>query len=477
MSPARGSQQQERDISEPLAAALGHQVAVPGDAAYGESLQRVFFADAAMRHPSCVVRPETSADVSAAMRIASKQGTQVTVRGGGLSSLCTADQAVMLDLSASLNTGVVAGDRVRVGGGATIGTLLNVLAPRSRIVPVGITPMAGLGLATRGGVGYLTRSLGLTLDFLEEVELVVPSGDILRVSDASTGDEADLWWAVRGCAPHFGVVTSATFRSHALGPVSVHRAVFPLDALSAYFDLAPTLPNDTSMSAVVAPCLASGTEPVLFTYTVSPGGAAGAERAAASVRELATAAGTPPLIELAGTYRFLDAMPAMSIPGLDGTEPTGPQPPVPGASRTFLYSKSRYLPSTLDAAAADIVAERARLAPTPLCRIDLQHTGGALGAVANEATAFWGRDAEWNMPLNAVWTDSQGDRESCMSWARETVDALAAYTSGVYSVELRPGYPETRAEVDAAFGGNLPKLRQLKHAWDPGNVMGSYYPL
>jgi FAD/FMN-containing dehydrogenase len=463
--------------SEPLAGVLGDQVALPGDAAYDESLQRVFFTDAAMRRPSCVVRPRSTADVSAVMRIASDLGTQVTVRGGGLSSLCAADQAVMLDLSVSLNQGVVVGDRVRIDGGATMGTLLDQLSPQSRIVPVGITPLAGLGLATRGGVGYLTRSLGLTLDFLEEVEIVVPGGEVLRVSDASTGDEADLWWAVRGCAPHFGVVTSATFRSHPLDPLSVHRAVFGLDALSAYFDLAPTLPNDTSMSAVVGPCLASGTDPVLFTYTVSPGDDAGAERAAACTRDLAAAAGAPPLIQLAGTYRFLDEMPAMSIPGLDGSEPTGPEPPVPGADRTFLFSKSRYLPPTLGAAVAEIVAERARLAPTPLCRIDFQHTGGALGAVANEATAFWGRDAEWNMPLNAVWTDAQGDRESCTRWARETVDALAAYTTGVYSVELRPGFPETRAEVDAAFGGNAPRLRELAQAWDPGNVMGSYYPL
>jgi FAD/FMN-containing dehydrogenase len=347
----------------------------------------------------------------------------------------------------------------------------------SRVVPVGVVSLAGMGLATRGGFGYLTRSLGPTIDSLEEIEIVVPEGDTLRLSGASTGDEADLWWAVRGCAPHFGVVTSATFRSHPLGPVFAHRAVLDLDALGAFFEVAQSLPTDTSLSAVLGPPLGSS-EPVLFTYLVYSGDdTAGMERATGYVHEVARAAGTPLLVELAGTYRYLDGLPPMSVPGLDGTEPSGPQPPAPGEPRAFMYSKCRFAPATLGQDAAEVVAARIRVAPTSFCRIDFQHTGGALGAVANDATALWGRDSEWNIPWNALWTDSEGDRESCVRWSRETADALAPFAPGVYSVELRPGFPETRAEVDATFGGNLPRLRALKNTWDPNNVLGTYYPL
>ncbi len=376
------------------------------------------------------------------MRIAAEEGAQVTVRGGGLSSLCAADGAVMLDLSAWLNTAVALGDTVRVGGGATMNTLLDALATESRVVPVGISGLAGLGLATRGGVGYLTRSLGLTVDFIEEVELVVPGGATYTLSDASTGDEAELWWGVRGCAPSFGVVTSATFRSHAIGPVFVHRAVLPVEALGAYFALAPSLPRDTSISAVVGSRPGAETEPVLFTITVHAGdGDAGVERTLASMRALAARAGVQPMSERTGSYRFLEGVPAMAIPGPDGDEPHSPQAPMPGEPRGFFFGKSRFFPASLDDAFAEIVVEQARAAPTPLCRIDFQQTGGALADVDNEATAFWGRDSEWNVPLNAITADPARDREACTAWGRETMAALAPASIGVYSVELAARLP------------------------------------
>ena len=69
------------------------------------------------------------------------------------------------------------------------------------------------------------------------------------------------------------------------------------------------------------------------------------------------------------------------------------------------------------------------------------------------------------------------DRDACIAWGRETMAAFAPSSTGVYSVELRPGFPETPAEVDAAFGGNLPRLRALKRRVDPDDVLGSYYPI
>ena len=150
---------------------------------------------------------------------------------------------------------------------------------------------------------------------------------------------------------------------------------------------------------------------------------------------------------------------------------------MPGEPRGFFFGKSRFFPAALDDAFAEIVIEQARAAPTPLCRIDFQQTGGALADVDNEATAFWGRDSEWNVPLNAITPDPTRDREACIEWGRKTMAALAPASIGVYSVELRPGFPETRAEVDAAFGGNLPRLRALKARVDPDEVLGSYYPI
>jgi len=122
-----------------------------------------------------VVHPRAPDDVAATMRIASANGGRVTVRGGGLSSNCVSDDSVMVDLSVHLAAVRPQGDRVVVGGGATVGTAFDALAQADRVIPVGIVGFAGFGLLTRGGVGYLTRGLGLALDHLVEVELVLPS--------------------------------------------------------------------------------------------------------------------------------------------------------------------------------------------------------------------------------------------------------------------------------------------------------------
>ena len=213
----------DHGIAAALEAALPHRVHRPDSAGYGDSLARIFFPDASRRRPPCVVAPRDSADVSAALRIVSAHGGTVTVRAGGLSSPCVDDGAVLLDLSSHLSHARPRGTLVETQGGATVGSILDSLADSGRVIPVGIVGLAGFGLVTRGGVGYLTRSVGLTLDHLVEVELILPDGEIVRLSEDSTGDDADLWWAVRGCAPSFGVVTEAVMRTHEQGPVHVQK--------------------------------------------------------------------------------------------------------------------------------------------------------------------------------------------------------------------------------------------------------------
>src|SRR5690349_7810351 len=202
-----GTEQRQAAVRQ-LERVLSDRVFPPGTDGYAAALDRVFFPDAARRRPACVVAPASATEVSSVMRIAEATGASVTVRGGGLSSTCVADGAIMIDLSVHLDHAAIDGDMLVAGGGATVGTMLDALAGTGRRVPAGIVRLAGLGLVTRGGVGFLTRSLGLTLDHLVSVELVLASGEVLRLSAGSGGDEAELWWAVRGCAPSLGVVTS-----------------------------------------------------------------------------------------------------------------------------------------------------------------------------------------------------------------------------------------------------------------------------
>ena len=456
-----------------LHSALGAQVFLPGTRGYTDTLARVFFPDAARRHPVCVVAPQSVEDVATVLAAATATGAPVTVRGGGLSSTCVADGAVMLDLSAHLGTAHPDGDRVVVAGGSTVATMLDALAPTDRVVPVGIVGHAGMGLATRGGVGYLTRSVGLTLDHLVAVELVLPSGEIVHLSAASGGDEADLWWAVRGGAPYVGVVTSATLRSHEIGPVWVDRLVVGLDALATYFAVAPGLPRDTTMGAVLGWTPLSPSDPVLLVYTAcSSQDDAAIGRARDATSAVAAGARSAPLYRRESSGRYLGGLPEFAIPGRDGADPDPIPLPRPGdGPRGSFFGKSVFTGPTLDGALADALAERIHQAPTPACRIDFQHTGGALADVSDTDTAFWGRSGEWNIPLNAIWGESDDDVE-CTTWARDTLRALDAYRLGVYSVELRPGFPETDDEAAAAYGGNRARLLALRERHDPTRTLG-----
>ncbi|MET9365071.1 FAD-binding oxidoreductase [Streptomyces sp. NPDC006632] len=420
--------------------------------------------------------PRTADDVATVMREATATATRVTVRGGGLSSNCVADGAVMLDLSAYLHHARTDGRRVIVEGGATMATMLGVLAPAGRTVPVGVVGHAGLGMATRGGIGHLTRSLGLTLDHLVGVEVVLPSGDVVHLSERSSGEEADLWWAVRGCAPTVGVVTSAVLRTHEAGPVRVHRAVVGLDALATYFRVAPELPRDTTMSAVLGHTPLSPDEPVLFVHTVCASPRDEALARAASATSAVFDASASPLYRSQTTVRTPAGLPEFAIPGAGGAEPEPVRLPGPGdGPRGSFFGKAAFTGATLDAEIAASLAERIRIAPTRACRIDFQHTGGALADIDDTATAFWGRDAQWSIPLNAVWQEPAAG-EACRTWARDTLQALATHTIGFYNVELRPGLPETGTETRAAHGGNLSRLRALQHRYDPTAVLAPPFP-
>ena len=469
--PIDDESQRRGEVVGRLLADLGDQVQLPGSAGYAAALDRVFFPDAARRRPPCVIQPRTTADVAKVMTVARQAGGRVTVRGGGLSSTCVADDAVLVDLSVHHGGAAVDGDLVVLDGGATVGAALAALAPTGRVIPVGIVGLAGFGLVTRGGVGYLTRSVGLALDHIIEVEMVLPSGDIVHLSEHSAGEEADLWWAVRGAAPCFGVVTSAVLRTHPQGPVFVDRLVVGLDALPAYFAVAPELPRDTTMGAVLGNPGGSAGDPVLFVYTACRSqdeAAVAAARSATSA--VAAASSSAPRFRSEVHGRYLSGLPEFAIPGVDGAEPEPIRVPEPGAERGWFYGKSVFTGPTLGPAVADALADAIRCAPTPSCRIDFQHTGGALADTADTATSFWGRGGEWNIPLNAIWSAAD-DGEACHAWARQTLGVLAADTIGVYSVEVRPGFAETAREVEMAYGANLSRLRTLRRRHDPAGVL------
>ena len=444
-----------------LRSALGEAVFSPDDPRYPAFRAGLFTPLAATARPACVVQPENARQVATAVRIAHDAGCAVTTRGGGLSTICSATDAVVIDLKARMGGGRLIGDRARMGGGATMGQTLDVLASIGRVVPIGSVGLAGMGLATQGGFGHLTRTHGLTLDHLVEAELVTADGEIHTLSDASTGDEAGLWWAVRGAAPPFGVVTAVTFRTHPT-PVglTVLRSVTPVESLPGFVTWADDLPDNVNASAtVVTPTGAAG--PVLFSYVVAQ--AAASDR----IRDGLDAACGVPIWRESSTLDY-SAQPAFDPPGT-GDAVAGP---------IWCAEKCPLLGRVSPGVAARVVGLM-QSAPSNLCRIDFQHAGGVMSQIAVESAAFAGRRALWNVPIIGAWAGA-GDASvglACARWVADVWSALEPSIVGAYSTEIRPGLPETGREVALAFGPNLPRLRAIKQHWDPANTFRHSYPL
>src|SRR5450755_4153291 len=237
---------------EELAAALRGDLITPGDPGYGEA--RAVYNAMIDKQPAAVARCRDVADVIACVRFGREHGVEIAVRGGGhnAAGLGVWDDALVIDLSLLRSTTVSPETHtVRADAGCTWGDVDHATVAFGMATPSGFLASTGVaGLTLGGGIGYLTRRFGLTVDNLLAADVVLADGTFVTASESS---HSDLFWALRGGGGNFGIVTSFTFRCHDIGengvviggPVLYDLADTP-EVMRWYRELVPSLPEQLS---------------------------------------------------------------------------------------------------------------------------------------------------------------------------------------------------------------------------------------
>lgn len=411
------------------------------------------------RRPALVVRCAGTADVISALQFARDGDLRITVRAGGhgVAGKAVCDGGVVIDLGEMNDVHV---DRraktARVGAGASWGQFDREAQAFGLAVTGGVDSRTGVsGLTLGGGVGYLSRAHGLSIDNLLSVEVVLADG---RVVTASEDEHSDLFWALRGGGGNFGIVTSFEFRLHDVGPEVMTAQVFlPMsgaaDALRAYRDFMAAAPDE-------ALCYA------LFVNVprVEPFPEAEHGRTALAL----VACHTGPIehgeIALAPLAEIGDPMLSVFAPLPYVTLQSSFDAGAPDGGR--YYWKATYL-DELSNDLIDTLVERVDPLPGPFSNVFLEPLGGKISSVAPEATAFPHRRARFGLGISSGWQDPADD-DSAIAWTRGLFDAVIGHGSGgVYSNYVDRDDSGRAAE---AWGSNRVRLGEVKAAYDPENL-------
>ncbi|QOR70442.1 FAD-binding oxidoreductase [Ruania alkalisoli] len=398
--------------------------------------------------PEVVLRPRTTEEVAAAVRACTSAGLRIQVRSGGHGSAPCPDGA-LIDLS-GLDGVTVAGSTAEIGVGAVWAEVAAALAPHGLVVTSGDTGSVGVGgLVLGGGIGWLVRTHGLTIDSLRGIELVTADGRI-RMVDAQ--DDPELFWALRGGGGNFGVVTRIWIEA-APAPdlVRVELGYEPSatrSLMEAWWQVMAEAPDTVNSTLAVMPDIspqfpAGGLVDLVLDGTVG------------EAREVVA-----PLLAVEGLR-------SERIESCHYSDLLGPTPPE-DIPVTFVGG-NRVLPDLTSEALDQLAALAAGQAPTMLL---LRGLGGAFGRVRAEETAFAHRDARVLAVANALLPADAP--EEAIAAAREAQAGVFGHAGiyGNFSLDRGPDvtaamYPPTTLE----------RLRAVKERVDPDGIFAAAHAL
>jgi len=440
---------------EQLRSRFRGELVQPGDAAYDHA--RRVYNGMIDKHPRLISRCVDVADVIAAVDFGRENGLLTAIRGGGHNGagLGICDDGLVIDLSHMKGVRIDPTMRTaRVEAGCTGGDVDHATHAFGMATPTGTVASTGIaGLTLGGGIGHLTRTFGLTVDNLLEVDVVLADG---RFVTANEKQNPDLYWAVRGGGGNFGVVTSFLYRLHLVKMVSAGPTFWPIEqtpeVMKAYREFITQAPLDVSgffafLTVPPVPLFPENLHgkkmcAIIWCSTASP------EQTDKATKPMRTI-GKP----------ALDHVGPMPFPVLqslfDPLLPAGLQ----------WYWRADFVKELNDEAISRHFAHASRL-PTALSTTHIYPIDGAAHRVEQSDTAFSYRDANWALVIVGIDPDP-ANKDIITKWSRDYFDALHPYSAGGAYVNFM--MEEGQERVKTAFRDNYARLAAIKRKYDPTN--------
>jgi FAD/FMN-containing dehydrogenase len=428
------------------------RVITPDDPGYDQARQ-VFYGGFD-RHPQLIVQAADADDVATVVGLARESGLELAVRSGGHSPAghSTTNGGIVLDLGALRALEIDAEARTAwAEPGLTAGAYTTAAAERGLATGFGDTGSVGIGgITLAGGVGYLVRKHGLTIDDLLAAEVVGADGQLLRVDEQT---HPELFWAIRGGGGNFGVVTRFQFRLHPLAQVVGGMLILPAtpEVVAGFVAAAQAAPEELSTIANVMPApplpfipAAQHGKLVVMAMLCYAGEVDAGQRALAPFRALAT-----PLADLVRPMPY----PGIYPPEEEGFHPTA-------VVHTMFLDR-------VDGDTAGTILEHLAASDAIMRVAQLRVLGGAMARVPAEATAF----AHRGSPIMATvvcFYQGPADKPGRQAWLEEFAAALRQGDDGAYTGFLGGDDP---ARVHQAYPGSTwDRLVKVKARYDPTNL-------
>jgi hypothetical protein len=441
---------------------LGRPLVLPGDDGWADAV--LTWNGEAARLPALVIQPTSPLDVATVVRFAGEHGLLLSVKGGGhnIAGAAIAEGGLTLDMSLMRDVTVVADARLaHVGPGCLLKDVDRATQEHGLATVLGFVSEVGVaGLTLGGGLGYLTRRFGWTVDNLEEVEIVTADGEI-RI--ASRDENVDLFWAVRGAGANLGIVTRFTFRLHEVGPTVYGGLIaWPFERadeiLPDYRAITSQAPRELAvwlllMNAPPAPFVPQEwhNKKICAMAICYTGDLAHADDALAPIRAIGD-----PIVDLLAEQPYTQVQSY-----LDDTEPKG-----------FHYYWKTGHAAELSDKLLEVTRDLFADCPIPGIELGFLHLGGAVNEFDEDNGVVGNRETRYMIGANAMWEPDEPRADSFRQWIRDAWDQLRPFSTGRNYINFQTA-DEDEEHTRAAYGANFDRLLDIKRKYDPDNIFRS----